>query len=223
MQAERAEMTNSNAETDENESEGAEELVGFHRLPCKKTLTAWANSKFQGWLARLERSSESSEKWTWEHKKSRFSAEQILAWFEFKDKKYHEANDSGSDAFNSDRQSFGCNTMFHKDPAFISIFRKPLAKVVMKRKTGETMKLKRYSNESMFMFLLNSSDILYILHILLQGIINRERNRNRKSPNRDRSKLLGRYPFRPVVYMAFQSAQRNTQPSSHRPGDRNWN
>jgi hypothetical protein len=146
---------NSNAETGlsvhETETGNAEELVGSHRLPCKKTLTAWAKSKFQQWLAQSERSEAPSETWTWEHKKSRFSSEQIKAWFEFKDKKYREANDSDSETFHSNRQFFGCTNMFHKDPAFISIFRMPLAKAVMKMKTGETQKLKRYNDEVMFL------------------------------------------------------------------------
>jgi hypothetical protein len=125
-----------------------------HHLPCKKTLTSWAKSKFQLWLAHREGSSqlEPSGTFTWLHKKSRFTAEQVIAWFEFKDKKYIEAAiDRDPETFD-DRQFFACSTMFHKDPAFLSIFRKPLAKVV--RKTGE--KRKRYSNE--FMFLPNSSD-----------------------------------------------------------------
>ena len=129
------------------------------RLPCKKTLTLWAKSKFQLWLDQKDGSSQSEPLWA--HKKSKFTAEQVISWFEFKDKKYWEAADIAEEASIDgvsetlvDRQFFGCTAMFHKDPAFISIFsfKKPLATVV--GKTGE--KRKRYSNE--FMFLPNSSD-----------------------------------------------------------------
>jgi hypothetical protein len=159
--AEEEEETDSNSEdgmsVHKTEAEDAEKSVGSHSLPCKKTLTAWAKSKFQQWLAQSESSSEPSGTWTWEHKKSRFSAQQVIAWFKFKDKKYLESTEPSErlgnhDSTAIDRQLFGCSKMFHQDPEFISIFRKPLAKVA--RKTGE--KLKRYDNQCMF--LPNSSD-----------------------------------------------------------------
>jgi hypothetical protein len=138
----------------EAETEDAEECVGSHRLPCKKTLIEWAKSKFPQWLAQSERSSEPSRAWTWEKTKSKFSAKQVEAWFQFKDKKYHETL-ATIDHDPATRQFFGCTAMFHKDPAFISIFKKPLAKAV--RKKGE--KLKRYNKE--FMFSPNSSNNAY--------------------------------------------------------------
>jgi hypothetical protein len=156
--AEEEEETDSNSEdglsVHKTEAEDAEKSVGSHSLPCKKTLTAWAKSKFQQWLAQSESSSEPSGTWTWEHKKSRFSAQQVIAWFKFKDKKYHETL-ATIDHDPATRQFFGCTAMFHKDPAFISIFKKPLAKAV--RKKGE--KLKRYNKE--FMFSPNSSNNAY--------------------------------------------------------------
>ena len=145
-----------------SENEAVETESENRRLPCKKTLTLWAKSKFQLWLDQQDGSSQSEPSGTlWAHKKSKFTAKQVISWFEFKDKKYWEAADIAEKASIDgvsetliDRQFFGCTAMFHKDPAFISIFKKPLAKVV--GKTGE--KRKRYSNE--FMFLPNSSDNL---------------------------------------------------------------
>ena len=126
-----------------SENEAVETESENRRLPCKKTLTLWAKSKFQLWLDQQDGSSQSEPSGTlWAHKKSKFTAEQVISWFEFKDKKYWEAADIAEKASIDgvsetliDRQFFGCTAMFHKDPAFISIFKKPLAKVV--GKTGE--------------------------------------------------------------------------------------
>lgn len=112
-----------------------------HHLPCKKTLTSWAKSKFQLWLAHREGSSqlEPSGTFTWLHKKSRFTAEQVIAWFEFKDKKYKESRmvsgaDSNLEEPSTYRQFFGCTGRYHSDPDFINIFRKPLAGVTGKKR-----------------------------------------------------------------------------------------
>ena len=134
----------------EGETEDTEASVSSVSLPCRKTLGAWAKSRFEQW--RLHTEQQSSEPLTWELQQSKFSAAQIIAWFAFKDKKYHEtiqasipSNDScilGAESADpsTNRQMFGCSKRYHRDPDFISIFKQPQARLTGKKRN-------RYTNE----------------------------------------------------------------------------
>ena len=106
-----------------------EDGIGGLGLPCRKTLRAWARSHFGKW-----RSHSSSEPYGITTEKSKFSGAHIVAWFEFKERKFLQSSlflDSYSDL---DREAFGCSKKYHKDAEFIAIFKKPVAEVGKKVK-----------------------------------------------------------------------------------------
>ena len=106
-----------------------EDGIGGLGLPCRKTLRAWARSHFGKW-----RSHSSSEPYVITTEKSKFSGAQIVAWFEFKERKFLQSPlflDSYTDL---DREAFGCSKKYHKDAEFIAIFKKPVAEVGKKVK-----------------------------------------------------------------------------------------
>ena len=98
------------------------------KLPCSKTLRAWATSRFEQWLR--------SDSLEWQQQKTRFSSQQIVAWFAFKDKKFEETVKSlqatGAES-TIDRTLFGCCKKYHRDTEFISIFKTPNVKRTVKK------------------------------------------------------------------------------------------
>jgi hypothetical protein len=127
----------------DSESSGSSEPC---KLPCSKTLRAWATSRFEQWLR--------SDSLEWQQQKTRFSSQQIVAWFAFKDKKFQETVKSlqatGAES-TIDRTLFGCCKKYHRDTEFISIFKTPNVKRTVKKN-------KRYINELRLILLNFRSD-----------------------------------------------------------------
>jgi|688.fasta_scaffold872702_1 hypothetical protein len=122
-----------------SESHGVDRSeIGGSGLPCSKSLRKWAKSRFEQWRLHSEQQL-SDTPLNWSQKNSKFSVAQVIAWFEFKDKKYKESRmvsgaDSNLEEPSTYRQFFGCTGRYHSDPDFINIFRKPLAGVTGKKR-----------------------------------------------------------------------------------------
>jgi hypothetical protein len=106
-----------------------EDGIGGLGLPCRKTLRAWARSHFGKWS-----SHSSSEPYEITTEKSKFSGAHIVAWFEFKERKFLQSPLAVGSYTDLDREAFGCNKKYHKDAEFIAIFKKPVAEVGKNRK-----------------------------------------------------------------------------------------
>jgi hypothetical protein len=113
-------------------------------MPCNKTLRKWAKARFNQWLQH----DPTSGTLQWEQHKSKFTSQQIIAWFAFKDEKYQEAvktMGAGAEA-TIDRTTFGCCKKYHRDPEFSSIFQCQRANVVGTKKQIKVI-IERYIKE----------------------------------------------------------------------------